>query len=47
MMSFSDPELRYRQIYVDLIVNPNVKETFLKRTKIINTIRNFFNDNDI
>ncbi len=43
---FSDPELRYRQRYVDLIVNPNVKETFLKRTKIINTIRNFFNNND-
>ena len=43
---FSDPELRYRQRYVDLIVNPNVKETFIKRTKIINTIRNFFNNND-
>ena len=42
---FSDPELRYRQRYVDLIVNPNVKETFIKRTKIINTIRNFFNNN--
>ena len=42
---FSDPELRYRQRYVDLIVNPNVKETFFKRTKIINTIRNFFNNN--
>ena len=43
---FSDPELRYRQRYVDLIVNTNVKETFIKRTKIINTIRNFFNNND-
>ncbi len=43
---FSDPELRYRQRYVDLIVNPGVKETFIKRTKIINVIRNFFNDND-
>ena len=43
---FSDPELRYRQRYVDLIVNPDVKETFIKRTKIINVIRNFFNDND-
>ena len=32
---FSDPELRYRQRYVDLIVNPSVKETFIKRTKII------------
>ena len=43
---FSDPELRYRQRYVDLIVNPSVKETFIKRTKIINIIRKFFNDND-
>ena len=43
---FSDPELRYRQRYVDLIVNPSVKETFFKRTKIINVIRKFFNDND-
>ena len=43
---FSDPELRYRQRYVDLIVNPSVKETFIKRTKIINFIRKFFNDND-
>jgi lysyl-tRNA synthetase class 2 len=43
---FSDPELRYRQRYVDLIVNSRVKETFIKRTKIINVIRKFFNDND-
>ena len=42
--SFSDPEQRYRMRYVDLIVNPQVKETFLKRTKITNTIRSFFND---
>ena len=42
---FSDPELRYRQRYVDLIVNPSVKETFIKRTKVINVIRNFFNNN--
>ncbi len=41
---FNDPELRYRQRYVDLIVNPHVKETFIKRTKITNTIRSFFND---
>ena len=41
---FNDPELRYRQRYVDLIVNPKVKETFLKRTKINNTIRNFLNE---
>ena len=42
--AFSDPELRYRQRYVDLIVNPQVRDTFLKRTKIINTMRNFFNE---
>jgi len=42
--SFSDPEQRYRMRYVDLIVNLEVKDTFLKRTKIINTIRSFFND---
>ncbi|MFA5325916.1 MAG: amino acid--tRNA ligase-related protein, partial [Bacteroidales bacterium] len=42
--AFSDPELRYRMRYVDLIVNPNVKDTFIKRTKIISTMRNFFNE---
>ena len=42
--SFSDPEQRYRMRYIDLIVNPQVKDTFLKRTKITNTIRSFFND---
>ena len=42
--SFSNPEQRYRMRYVDLIVNPEVKDTFLKRTKITNTIRSFFND---
>lgn len=41
--AFSDPELRYRQRYVDLIVNDQVKETFIKRTKITNSIREFFN----
>ncbi len=41
---FNDPELRYRQRYVDLIVNPNVKETFIKRTAITNSIRSFLND---
>ena len=41
---FNDPELRYRQRYVDLIVNPQVKYTFIKRTKITNSIRKFFND---
>ncbi len=42
--AFSNPELRYRQRYVDLIVNDKVKETFIKRSKIINTIRNFLNE---
>lgn len=42
--AFSDPEQRYRQRYVDLIVNPQVKEVFKQRTKIINTMRNMFND---
>jgi lysyl-tRNA synthetase class 2 len=40
----TDPEMRYRQRYVDLIVNPQVKDTFIKRTKIINTMREFFNE---
>ncbi|MCF6223884.1 MAG: lysine--tRNA ligase [Flavobacteriaceae bacterium] len=44
--AFSDPELRYRQRYVDLMVNDHVKETFIKRTKITNSIRQFFNDRD-
>jgi len=39
----TDPEFRYRQRYVDLIVNPHVKETFMKRTKMVNTIRDFYN----
>lgn len=43
---FNDPELRYRQRYVDLIVNPKVKDTFVKRTKITNSIRSFFNEKD-
>jgi len=41
--AFSNAELRYRQRYVDLIVNDHVKETFIKRTKITNSIRDFFN----
>ncbi len=44
--AFSDPELRFRQRYVDLIVNDHVKNTFIKRTKITNSIRQFFNDRD-
>ena len=43
---FNDPELRYRQRYVDLIVNPKVKETFVKRIKITNSIRTFFNEKE-
>ncbi len=39
----TDPEFRYRQRYADLIVNPEVKEVFVKRTKIINTMREFLN----
>lgn len=42
--AFSDPELRYRQRYVDLIVNPQVRETFVKRAKIIATMREYFNE---
>jgi lysyl-tRNA synthetase, class II len=42
--AFSDPEMRYRQRYVDLIVNDHVKDTFIKRTKITNSIRQFLND---
>ncbi len=42
--AFSDSEQRYRQRYVDLIVNPEVKQTFIKRTKLISSIRNFLND---
>ncbi|AWH73295.1 lysine--tRNA ligase [Dokdonia sp. Dokd-P16] len=41
---FIDPEMRYRQRYADLAVNPHVKEVFVKRTKLFNAMRNFFND---
>ena len=41
---FNDPEQRYRQRYADLAVNPKVKEIFVKRTKLFNAMRNFFND---
>ncbi len=41
---FNDPEQRYRMRYVDLVVNLNVRETFIKRTKITNSIRRFFNE---
>ncbi len=43
---FKDPELRYRMRYVDLVVNPKVKDTFLKRTKMVNSIREFLNGHD-
>lgn len=41
--AFSDPEQRYRQRYVDLVVNPGIKEIFLKRTKMFNSMREYFN----
>ena len=40
--AFTDPEMRYRQRYVDLVVNPQVKDTFIKRTKVMRSMRNFF-----
>ena len=42
--AFNDPELRYRQRYVDLLVNPGVKDIFLKRTKVIKTMREYFDE---
>nr|MBP7174444.1 lysine--tRNA ligase [Cloacibacterium sp.] len=42
--AFNDPELRYRQRYADLVVNPQVKEIFVKRTKLFNAMRTFFNE---
>ena len=41
--AFTNPELRYRQRYADLVVNPKVKEVFIKRTKLFNAMRDFFN----
>ena len=41
--AFTDPEQRYRQRYADLVVNPKVKEVFVKRTKLFNAMRDFFN----
>lgn len=41
--AFTDPEMRYRQRYADLVVNPHVKEVFIKRTKLFNAMREFFN----
>ncbi|MBQ3580327.1 MAG: lysine--tRNA ligase [Bacteroidales bacterium] len=42
--AFTDPEQRYRMRYVDLIVNPQVRETFVKRAKIVNIMRDYFNE---
>ncbi|MGB0914619.1 MAG: lysine--tRNA ligase [Crocinitomicaceae bacterium] len=42
--AFTDPELRYRQRYADLVVNPQVKDIFMKRTKLFRAMRDFFND---
>ncbi len=42
--AFTDPELRYRQRYADLVVNAHVKETFIKRSKTINSMRSFFDE---
>ena len=42
--AFTDPEKRYRQRYVDLVVNPEIKDTFIKRTKLTNSMRSFLNE---
>ena len=42
--AFTDPELRYRQRYLDLIVNQDVKDTFVKRTKLMNAMREYLNE---
>ncbi len=42
--AFEDPELRYRQRYVDLVVNPGVRDTFIKRTNLVNSMREFLNN---
>ena len=44
--AFTDPEKRYRQRYVDLVVNPEVKEAFVKRTQLTNSMREFLNNRD-
>lgn len=43
--AFKDKELRYRKRYIDLVVNPEVRNVFIKRSKIISTMRNYFDDN--
>lgn len=42
--AFTDPEQRYRQRYVDLVVNPQVRDAFVKRTKLVNSMREYLND---
>lgn len=42
--AFSDPEMRYRQRYVDLVVNPEVRETFKQRTQLVNSMRHYLNE---
>jgi lysyl-tRNA synthetase class 2 len=42
--AFTDPEQRYRQRYVDLVVNPHVRDTFIKRTQLVQSMRNYLND---
>ena len=42
--AFQNPEQRYRQRYIDLIVNPHIKDTFIKRTLLVNTMRNYLNE---
>ncbi len=42
--AFTDPEKRYRQRYIDLVVNPHVKEAFVKRTQLTNSMRSYLND---
>ncbi len=42
--AFTDPELRYRQRYVDLVVNPGVRDIFIKRTRMFNSMRQYFNE---
>ena len=42
--AFTDPEQRYRQRYVDLVVNPEVRKTFVQRTQVVNTMRNFLSE---
>jgi lysyl-tRNA synthetase, class II len=44
--AFTDPEQRYRQRYVDLVVNPEVRQTFIKRTKLVNSMREYLNAKD-